>query len=149
MSEEDRPLTGRARSLANLKPFPKGHCGNRKGRPKDLARFGDILMGEMFKTVPANLAGKVVNKTQGELLAIRMMKNAITGGPPAQKLLLQFIAEHEARQARRAEVQAKKQAEGATELDWDAEREEIYQRLLAATENVQLLAPAQTNEDAK
>jgi hypothetical protein len=35
----------------------KGGVGNPKGRPKDLARFGTILMGEFFKTVPVQLAG--------------------------------------------------------------------------------------------
>jgi hypothetical protein len=59
----DPPLTGRARSLANLRPFVKG-------QPKDLARFGDILIREFYKTVPVNLAGKTVNKTQGEIVAL-------------------------------------------------------------------------------
>jgi hypothetical protein len=45
------------------------------------------------------------------------------------------------------EVPAKKQAEGSTELDWDAEREEILQELIAATAEVQSLAP--TNGDAQ
>src|ERR1700674_5135359 len=38
------PLTGRARSLANLKRYPKGETGNRSGRTKDLRKFGDIIM---------------------------------------------------------------------------------------------------------
>jgi hypothetical protein len=45
----------------------KGQIGNTKGRPKDLARFGNILMREFYKTVPVNLAGKTVNETQGEI----------------------------------------------------------------------------------
>jgi hypothetical protein len=142
--------------VGNKKPplntrFKPGQSGNPSGRPKgrskNLDNFGDILMKELYKTVPANLGGKTVSKTQGELLAIRMMKYAINGGPPAQKILLQSIAEHVARQARQAEIQAKKEAEGSTELDWDAEREEIYERLLRATANVQLLAPP--NKDSK
>ena len=52
------PLTGRARSLANLKPFVKGVSPNPGGRPKDLARFGDILMREFYKTVVATMNGK-------------------------------------------------------------------------------------------
>ena len=62
--EEDQPLTGRERRLANLRPFQKGNTFG-KGRPKDLARFGDILMGEFYKTILASLAGKTVNKTPG------------------------------------------------------------------------------------
>jgi hypothetical protein len=52
------------------------------GRPKDLARFGDILMREFYKTVPVNLAGKTVNKTQGEIVALEIVKNAILKGRP-------------------------------------------------------------------
>ena len=52
------PLTGMARRLANLKRYPKGKTGNRSGRPKDIVNFGDILMREFSKTVPANLGGK-------------------------------------------------------------------------------------------
>ena len=114
-----------------------------------MARFGDILMRQMNKSVPANLAGKPVHKAQGELLAIQMMKAAINGGAIDRRLLLQFIEAHETRQARQAEIQAKKQAEGSTEIDWDAEREEIYERLLAATADVRLLAPTPTNEAPK
>jgi hypothetical protein len=67
------PLTGRARSLANLKRHPKGVSGNPSGRPKDLAKFGDLLMKEFYKTVTANLGGKTVKKTQGEIVAQQMV----------------------------------------------------------------------------
>jgi hypothetical protein len=76
MSDEaDRPefLTGRERRLANLRPFQKGNTFG-KGRPKDLARFGDILMGEFYKTILASLAGKTVNKTQGEMVALEIVQ---------------------------------------------------------------------------
>jgi hypothetical protein len=56
--------------------------------------------------------------------------------PLAQKILTQFIAEHEARQERRAEKQAKQQAEGAAELDCDAEREELDERLNSKPRNL-------------
>jgi hypothetical protein len=37
------------------------------------------------------------------------------------------------REAKREELRLKKQANGSLEIDWDAEREETYQRLLKAT----------------
>ena len=76
--QETQPLTGRARSLANLKRYPKGQTGNRSGGPKDLRKFGDILMKEFYKSVAASLGGKTVNKMQGEILAMQMMKAAIS-----------------------------------------------------------------------
>ena len=74
MSDEpvEKPLTGRARSLANLKPFPKGKSANPGGRPKDPARFGDLLMREFYKTVVVKMGGKTVNKTQGEIVAMQI-----------------------------------------------------------------------------
>jgi len=58
--QEVQPLRGKARRLANLKPFPKGSSPNPGGRPKDLAKFGDILMKEFYKTVAANTVGGFV-----------------------------------------------------------------------------------------
>ena len=71
MSEEqpDQPLTGKAKRLANLKPYVKGQSGNKAGRPKNLAKFGDLLMKEFYKTVVASLGGKTVKKMQGEIVA--------------------------------------------------------------------------------
>jgi pyrroloquinoline quinone (PQQ) biosynthesis protein C len=61
-----------------------------------LARFGDILAKEFIKTVPANIAGQTVNKTQGEILAQVMMKNAITTKQASHiALLLKFMEAHE------------------------------------------------------
>ena len=47
---------------ANLGPRKKGESGNNSGRPKDLARFGDILMKELYKTLVANMGRKTVEK---------------------------------------------------------------------------------------
>jgi Family of unknown function (DUF5681) len=139
--QPDKPLTGRARSLANLKPFVKGNKAS-KGRPKDLARLGDILMRELYKNVPASLAGKVVSTTQGELFVMQLVKAAINKGMSDRRLLLQFIEQHETRQARLEAAKLRKQAEGTSEIDWDAERQELYERLCKAT-GVQPIA--QTN----
>jgi hypothetical protein len=139
--QEAPPLTGKAKGYANLKPWKKGVSGNKSGRPKDLGKFGEILMREFYKTVVANMGGKTVKKTQGELVAAQMVKSAIVKGGNAASLLLKFIEAHEARAARREELKLKKQADGSEEIDWDAEREEVYQRLLKATaEIVQLPA---------
>jgi hypothetical protein len=68
---------------AQREPGQSGNpSGRPKGRSKDLDNFGDILMKEFFKTVPVSLVGKTVNKTQGEVLAMQMMKKAINGGTP-------------------------------------------------------------------
>ena len=136
--------SGRARSLANLKPFAKGNTAS-KGRPKDLARLGDILMRELYKNVPASLAGKTVNTTQGELFIMQLVKAAINKGMSDRRLLLQFIEQHEARQARNEEKRAKQQADGTGEIDWDAEKQELYERLARIT-GVQVPA---TNDDDK
>jgi hypothetical protein len=137
--------------VGNKKPpletqFQKGVSGNPGGRPKgrskDLVNFGDILMKEFYKTVPASLGGKTVNKMQGEILAMQMMKAAINGKALDRRLLLQFVEAHEAREAKREEQRLKKQADGTEEIDWDAEREEVYQRLRKATSAiVQSTAP--------
>jgi hypothetical protein len=138
--QETKPLTGRARSLANLKRNPKGVSGNPSGRPKDLRKFGDILMKEFYKTVAASLGGKTVKKSQGEIVATMMVKNAISKGPASLSILLKFIEAHEAREAAREALKAKQIAEGSVEIDWDAEKEALYQRLMAAAGRVQLPA---------
>ena len=138
------PLTGRARSLANLKRNPKGVSGNPSGRPKNLARFGDIVMREFFKTAPASLGGKTVNKMQGEIVAMQMIKQAINKGGHATNLLLKFIEAREAREAKREELLLRKKLDGSVEIDWDDEKEQLYQRVVRAMsddEQVHLSAP--------
>ena len=136
------PITGKAKGLANLRPpWKKRQSGNTTGRPKDLARLGDLFAQELFKVVPANIGGKIVKKSQAELLVSQMVKQAITKGGTATRIALRFMEEHEARQMRREELKLKKQAEGSDEIDWTAEREELYQRLLAATGELQSTAP--------
>jgi hypothetical protein len=63
--QETQPLTGKARRLANLKPFVKGQSGNKSGGPKDLGRFGEILMKEFYKTVAASMNGKIGQEDAG------------------------------------------------------------------------------------
>jgi hypothetical protein len=132
-SDPDKPY-----KVGNKKPplhtrFPKGKSGNPGGRPKasskDLANFGDLLMKELYKTVPASLGGKKVNKMQGEIFMMQMMKAAINGKVSDRRLLLQFIEAHEVRENKREEARLKKQASGTEEIDWDEAREQLYQKL--------------------
>jgi hypothetical protein len=145
-SDPDEPY-----KVGNKKPplhtrFPKGKSGNPGGRPKasskDLANIGDLLMKEFYKTVPASLGGKTVNKMQGEIFMMQMMKAAINGKMSDRRLLLQFIEAHEVRAAKREEARLKKQADSYQEIDWDEAREQLYQKLAkAAADIVQPLAP--------
>jgi hypothetical protein len=88
------------------------------------------------------MGGKIVNKMQAEVLVAQMVKQAIAKGGNYTKLSLQFMEQHEAREERREERLARKQAEGSIEIDWDAEREATYERLREQAEKiVQLSAP--------
>jgi hypothetical protein len=60
------PMSNRVRSNANLRPFQKGNTASKgKGRPKDLARLGDLFTTELVQRVHVSLAGKVVKKSLG------------------------------------------------------------------------------------
>jgi hypothetical protein len=114
--------------------------GNLKGRSKGgskdkaLGNLGDLVMKGFYNPVWVNLNGGTVKKSQAEIIAQQMVKHAIKKGGAAIKFLLKFIEEHEAREVRREELNKKKNAEGYTEIDWDAEKEKVYQRLMRATE---------------
>ena len=82
-----------------------------------------------------------MEKTQAEVLVTQMIKQAIAKGGPAVRVALQFMAEHEARQERRQERLAKQVAEGSVEIDWDAEKQELAERLIKKAEELQLPAP--------
>jgi hypothetical protein len=141
--------------VGNKKPplhsrFPKGKSGNPGGRPKgrskDLTNVGQLLMKELYKTVPVNMGGKIVNKMQAEVLVAQMVKQAIAKGGVSTRLALKFMEEHEAREAAKEERKAKQVAEGSSEIDWDAEREETYRRLRAQAARILQSAAQPTNE---
>ena len=89
---------------------------------------------EFFKPVVAQVGGKTVRKSQVELVAQQMVRDAITKGPQARALLLKVIEAHEAREAAKEALQAKKLAEGTVDVDWTAEHEKLFQRIAAANE---------------
>jgi hypothetical protein len=103
-------------------------------------RLGDLFTQELFKTVPVQLGGQIVEKTQAEVWVSQMVKQAIAKGGPATRVALQFMAEHEARQERREERLAKQIAEGSVEIDWDAEKQELAERLIKKAEELQSTA---------
>jgi hypothetical protein len=160
-SKDEKPLgksleQDKSYAVGNKKPpvehqFKKGVSGDLKGRPKGgskekaLGDLGDLVMKDFYKPVWVNINGKTVKKSPAEIFAQHMVKDAIKKGGAATKFLLEFIEEHEAREARREELNKKKKAEGYTEIDWDAEKEKVYQRLMRATEDtLQVTTP--TNE---
>jgi Family of unknown function (DUF5681) len=116
------PISGR---------WKPGQSGNPSGRPKNPSCFGDAVMKELFKTVTANVGGKIVKASNHQLFAQQMIKDGITKGTAAKKLVLQFMEQHEAREAAKEALKAKKQAEGSADIDWDAEQEAVYQEVMA------------------
>jgi Family of unknown function (DUF5681) len=140
--QEASVLVGRAKSRTNLRePWKKGQSGNPSGKPKNLARLGDLFTKELFKQVPVTMGGKIVNKMQAEILVSQMVKQAISKGGNYTRLSLQFMEQHEAREERREERKAKQIADGSVEIDWDAEKHELAERLIKKAEALQLPAP--------
>ena len=64
-------LTGRERSLANLRRFPPGNNANPKGRPKKENTISSILQ-DLLKQ-----KDKATGKTQAQLIAEAMLKQAL------------------------------------------------------------------------
>jgi hypothetical protein len=58
-------------------------------------------MKEFYKTVVASLGGKTVKRTQGEIVAQQMVKNAIVKGPASTALLLKLSSLRHTRRAKR------------------------------------------------
>jgi Family of unknown function (DUF5681) len=129
-------VQGRQQEAAAAYPLSEGQVGqsprSAEGRAKDLANLGDLVMKEFYKPVVVNIGGKTVKKSQAEILAHQMVKNAITKGSVATKLVLQCLEQYEARLAKLEEAKAMKQADGSVEIDWDAEKEQLYRELMAA-----------------
>ena len=121
------PISGR---------WKPGQSGNPSGRPKNPSCFGDAVMKELFKTVTANVGGKIVKASNHQLFVQQMIKDGITKGTAAKRLVLQFMEQHEAREAAREELAAKKQAEGPVDIDWDEEQDAVLKEAIAKLNEV-------------
>ena len=75
----DAPVTGRARSLANLRHFPKGRSGNPGGRPK--TPVTDAYRRLAKKRYPNDPE----NRTYAQLVAEGQFKAAINGKTESAK----------------------------------------------------------------
>lgn len=76
---EERELTGRERSIANLKPFPKGVSGNPSGRPKN------VLSKAIRKKLEEVEEGQ--DKSVAERITDKLVELALGGNIEAMKLL--------------------------------------------------------------
>jgi hypothetical protein len=76
---EEKELTGRERSIANLKPFPKGVSGNPSGRPKN------VLSKAIRKKLEEVEEGQ--DSTVAERITEKLVELALGGNIEAIKLL--------------------------------------------------------------
>ena len=91
--------------------------------------MGNRFAQEMLKVVPAQIGGKMVEAPQYELFIMQMIQAGIKGNTPARKLVLEFMAANDARDAT-AEEKAKAAIEGGVgNFNWDAAKEQTLQQV--------------------
>jgi hypothetical protein len=123
--------------VGNKKPplnsrFKPGQSGNPKGRPKGHKSFPVTLLREFDKSVSAIINGKPVKATNRQLFATSLVKNGITGGAQAKKLLWSLVSESE-KFIEKTEGAKKKldPEEPIPEFSWTDEQEQLYQEMEA------------------
>jgi len=112
--------------------FRKGVSGNPRGRPKRQPSFHERLLAELRREVEAMRNGKKIRKSHLDLFVSHVVKNGITTGPQAARLLHALICQAEAAEAEAlAEAEArKKQLEIADPpFSWGEEQEKLYREL--------------------
>jgi len=76
----------------NLKPFKKGQSGNPKGKPKGTVSITTHLKRLMNKKISVpELTGSDDKLTVKELIALRLIKDAIDGKHHAQNIILERL----------------------------------------------------------
>jgi Family of unknown function (DUF5681) len=78
--------------------FKKGESGNPRGRPKGSLNTSTLLMRTMKERVVINENGQ--RKAVPKIVAIfkRLINNAVSGDPRAQKMFLELLSRDEAQQ---------------------------------------------------
>jgi Family of unknown function (DUF5681) len=130
-----RPAEASTYKVGNKKPpshtrFKQGQSGNPKGRPKGRKNFLMEVLEEFRKPVFATINGKPIKVTNNELFAAALVKDGITKGPQAKRLLLSVIHKSEAL-LEQMEVAKKKVEveEPFPKFSWTDEQERLYQEL--------------------
>lgn len=94
--------------------FKKGQSGNPKGRPRKTYRveeagFASLIAANLNQIVRVKQGGEILEMTQAQVLAQRIMKSAMEGDQKAIEKVLKLLSITEERTTKRAlaEAQAK------------------------------------------
>jgi hypothetical protein len=86
-NKDANKASGRARSLANLRPFKPGQSANPRGRSPNESSLTALLRQELANTCPADQKGR----TWKELIVEAMMRLAIKGNSTAINTMFERI----------------------------------------------------------
>jgi hypothetical protein len=71
--------------------FKTGQSGNKKGRPKKLATFADVILKQLRKIVTISIGGKVQKISMLEAIALKHVSQAANGNHKSTALLLDLL----------------------------------------------------------